>query len=316
MLIGNDIKVLNGNIFIGKNKDIGKYGGVDKEGKIIIPFVYDDLWGSGNQDNKYYDLIEAERNGKAGYINIHGETIIPFIYRQCGRFSNDYAWVTNDEKKTGLINKNGTIIEPLTHYNIIKLSDGRSVFIDIDNSDKESYTVQNMPKQNINQDWKHKRFYFDVFHNPNFVGVETADWKRGVTYIDGRVILPAIYDDITFWQSIHNNGVIVKRNNKYGVVDLLNNILIPFEYDYIFVIENVVKNGRKYSYYGVTRNGLSGVIDNYYRESIPIMYSRIEYSKSYNCFVVEVKKEKAMIDIDNNIVVPFTSNWLKTHDFY
>ena len=101
ILIGNDIKVLNGNIFIGKNKDIGKYGGVDKEGKIIIPFVYDDLWGSGNQDNKYYDLIEAERNGKAGYINIHGETIIPFIYRQCGRFSNDYAWVTNDEKKLG-----------------------------------------------------------------------------------------------------------------------------------------------------------------------------------------------------------------------
>ena len=314
IFIGDDLKVLNGNIYIGRDKNTRKYGGLDKGGRTVIPFIYDDLWGAGEQDNEYYDLIEAERNGKSGYINTHGETIIPFTYLRCGRFSNGYAWVTNDAEKVGLINKNGTIIEPLIHDNIIELSDGRNVYID--SGYKESYTVQNMPKQNINQDWKHKHFSFDIFHNPNFVGVETADRKRGVTYLDGRVILPAVYDDITFWQSIYNNGVIVKKNNKYGVVDLQNNILIPFEYDGIGVIENINRNGKNCSYYGVRRNGLSGVIDNNFRECIPIMYSRLEYSKSYNCFVVEVKGDKAMIDINNNIVVPFTSNRLDKHDFY
>ena len=46
------------------------------------------------------------------------------------------------------------------------------------------------------------------------------------------------------------------------------------------------------------------------------MYTRLEFSKSYNCFIVEVKGDKAMIDLNNNIVVPFTSNSLDTHDFY
>lgn len=315
IFIGDDLKVLNGSIYIGRDKNTRKYGGIDKGGRTIIPFIYDDLWGSGEQDDEYYDLIEAEKNGKSGYINAHGQTIIPFIYLRCGRFSNGYAWVTNEAERCGLINKNGTIIEPLTHHNIIELNDGRYVFIDKDNySGKESYSVQNMSKQNINHDWKHKYFSFDIFHNPNYVGVETADRKRGVTHLDGSCLLPAVYDDITFWQSIYNNGVIVKKGNKYGVVDLHNNVLIPFEYDGISVIENVLKNGKKYSYYVVRRNGLSGIIDNTFRECIPLMYSRLEYSKSYNCFVAEVKGDKAMIDINNNIVVPFTSNSLNTHD--
>ncbi len=311
---GDDLKVLNGNIYIGRDKNIRKYGGIDKGGRTIIPFIYDDLWGAGEQDDKYYDLIEADKNGKSGYINTQGETIIPFVYLRCGRFSNGYAWVTNEAEKCGLINKKGTIIEPLTHDNIIELSDGRNVFID--SGYKASYSVQNMPKDYVKQDWKHKSFSFDIFHNPNYVGVETADGKRGVTYLDGRIMLPAVYDDITFWQNINNDGVIVKKNNKYGIVDLHNNILVPFEYDGIGVIEGVRINGRKHNYYGVSRNGMRGILDNNFRECIPIMYTRLEFSKSYNCFIVEVKGDKAMIDINNNIVVPFTSNRLDTHDFY
>jgi len=309
-------RFVNGDKIIFKDEYTNKEGIIDLNGRILASATYDELFYCADKEDFISDnLIEARKDGKSGYIDFYGNVKIPFIYYHCGTFQNGYAWVCDKDYKCGLIDKYGNVVEPLIHDSIEILSNGNIIFID-NNGNKEKYYLKDKPRDFVTQDWKHISFRFNIFNNPNYVGVKTNERKSGVTYIDGRVMLPAIYDDFAFFQEICNNGVIVAKKGKYGVVDLNNKELLPFMFDYIDTIEEIKRGDSSYVYYKVGINGLYGVYDNNFRECIPVMYSSLKYSKSYKCFVVEVKEDKAMIDLNNNIVVPFTSNNLDTHDFY
>lgn len=87
----------NGMYIAEKNN---KYGYIDKQGKIIIPFKYDSI-GSFSEG-----LAAVAMDGKCGYINTDGELVIPCKYDSAGSFENGRAYV-----KTGgqyySIDKNG-----------------------------------------------------------------------------------------------------------------------------------------------------------------------------------------------------------------
>ena len=104
----------------------GKYGFIDKMGKEIIPFVYDDAgsfseglakvringkWGFIDKTGKeaipsIYDnvgsfsegLVPAQSNGKYGFIDKTGKEVIPFKYDEASNFSEGLARVRSDEK--------------------------------------------------------------------------------------------------------------------------------------------------------------------------------------------------------------------------
>lgn len=51
----------------------GKYGFIDRTGKEVIPFEYDDAWPSG-------DYLVVKKNGKWGMIDVNNKIILPFEY--------------------------------------------------------------------------------------------------------------------------------------------------------------------------------------------------------------------------------------------
>lgn len=84
-----------------------KYGAIDKTGKTIIPFIYDDLSdfseglaaankGKTISAGKYTWDYTVVADGKIGYINKTGKTIIPFDYQEGRNFKKGYADVTKD----------------------------------------------------------------------------------------------------------------------------------------------------------------------------------------------------------------------------
>lgn len=309
ILICKGVRLVNGNKLIYKDRYSYKIGIIDINGKQLVYPKYDGLFYSAtNEDYVPENLLEAKIGEKSGYIDFDGNIRVPFIYRFCGTFENGYAWVSNESGKTGVIDKYGNIVEPLVHDNVLQLNDGRVVFVD--KGFNERYFVMGKPKDYVKQNYSHKSFRFDIFHNPEYVGVETSQRKRGVTSLDGRVLIPAIYDDITFWQTMYK-GVIVKKDNKYGIIDINNNTLLSFEYDSLGVVETT-KNGGKEIFYIAEKNGKYGLLNGSYRECIPLIYNRLKYHKTYNSFVVEVNRESAMIDFNNDILIPFTSNHIST----
>lgn len=66
---------------MGVKKD-GKWGFIDENWEVVIPFMYDDVWHFGVGPNFYIDPdhARAELNGKGGEITRYNQVVIPFVH--------------------------------------------------------------------------------------------------------------------------------------------------------------------------------------------------------------------------------------------
>ena len=88
MAVSTAQKVFNDGI-ASMEKD-GKWGGIDKTGKTVIPFTYDFL-------NSFLEgLAVAEKNGKYGVIDTSNRTVIPFAYDRLSGFQNGFCVAVKD----------------------------------------------------------------------------------------------------------------------------------------------------------------------------------------------------------------------------
>lgn len=86
----------------------GKWGFKDKNGKEVIPPIYDEVF------NFKDDLACVERKELFGYITRDNELVIPYKYEVASSFSEGLACVGN-ESKCGYINKNGDVVIPFIY---------------------------------------------------------------------------------------------------------------------------------------------------------------------------------------------------------
>jgi hypothetical protein len=293
-----------------------KEGVIDIEGNLLTPYTYDKMYGYDYEELVYpiidalytpEEIIKAEKDGKVGYIDFFGNIKIPITYKWCSSFENGYAAVMGFNEKMGLIDEYGNMIEPMVHDNIDFISDGNIAYID-EGPYSSNYFLKDKPKDYVQLSGKYTSFHFNSFKNPHYVCVTTKAEKKGIICIDGEIKLPAIYTNFFLGLEIINNGVITSKDygNHYGIVDLNNNVLLPFVFNHIHTCI-VREEDKEVNYYLVEKEYKYGVINNKFKEIIPIIYDRVEYKVEYNCFYVETDNRNAMLNINNNIVTPFTS---------
>ena len=99
----------------------GKYGFIDRNGQIIVPFLYD--WGFEFSES----LAAVSINEKYGYINRNNEVIIPFEYDFASCFVNGFAWVMKNGKK-GFINKQGIPVTDFI-YDTVTYTDDDTIIV-------------------------------------------------------------------------------------------------------------------------------------------------------------------------------------------
>jgi len=87
-----------GSIIVRKGE---KRGLIDKEGKILIPLIYDRISNSGEEN-----LFIVERNGKSGLFDNHGKEVAPIVYSYISFFSEGLVYVSKDGK-LGFVDKHG-----------------------------------------------------------------------------------------------------------------------------------------------------------------------------------------------------------------
>jgi hypothetical protein len=114
----------------------GKWGFIDKTGKIAVQPQYDSVF---NYQNGY---AAVKRNGKLGFVNKEGKVVIPIVYDNVGAFRNGMVVVYN-KGKYGVIDSLNKIILPLSYdappsydsadgFFIVK-KDGKFGFVDKNN---------------------------------------------------------------------------------------------------------------------------------------------------------------------------------------
>lgn len=86
------------------------YGIIDSSGKEIKPATY---YRIGNFTDDGVAVAETSLNGKYGYIDKNGNVVIDFLYKYANEFNNGYAEVTNIDDTRLLINKSGDVVMTL-----------------------------------------------------------------------------------------------------------------------------------------------------------------------------------------------------------
>lgn len=200
-----------------------KFGILDEKGKTIIPFEFEELRPFDGQETTI-----AKKNNYFGIIDFNNKKLVSFendeIY--LSKFSDFF--VIKQKEKFGLFNKQGNKIMDFV------FEDLQPCFYDEDNR----FIVKSKGKYGI-IDIKGKEIIpneFDEISNWVEYGPEahfvTKNKKMGMYSRDGKQLISPIYDELNY---ITNDFIIVSQNKKYGIVSISNEIVIPIEYDKIFL---------------------------------------------------------------------------------
>lgn len=222
----------------------GKLGIADKNGRIITPTYYDDIYP--NPDNMPFVY---KRDSLFGYIDIRtGQEITPPMFKLAGTFHENRAIISIDGKKMGYIDTTGQIvISP--HWDLV--------------SDFYQGIAKVVQAADLTA--------LAVFEIPHNVQIPTPG-KTALIDRNGNYIVPPDYSYIDinsdqpylrFTRGLYNSEESsnpdfrkVYPKGKWGLMDLKGCIILSdTEYDYIFPLW---KNG--ICYYGVEKDGRYGVL--------------------------------------------------------
>lgn len=196
------------------------YGYIDTTGKIVVEPKYEkvgSIW-----DNK---SIVRNQHFKWGMIDFKENTILPFEYDFIGIWRDNLA-VVEKNKKYGYIDKNGDIVIDLQYalalpfeHNLALVKKGNKIgFIDTTNT-----------------------VVIDFIYD---------DYKTIVDVYEDDISLSG-YSQTNKRFSMKEGYIVLKKDGKWGYINVKGNVVIPFEYDNIGIPGkgsdrvSIVKNGKK-----------------------------------------------------------------------
>ena len=171
---------------LARAKKDGKYGYIDDNGKVIIPFEYE--YGEDFNEGlaivwKGYKEFKSDYF-KCGYIDKTGKEVIPIKYDYAENFKNGIAKVT-ENRKNFFINKTGKVIIPFEYDYADSFSEGLAV---VKKNGKYGY---------LNKTGKEVIPF--VYNDADSFSEGLAAVKKNGKwiYIDktGKVIIPFVYND-------------------------------------------------------------------------------------------------------------------------
>ena len=122
--------VIPGKELVIMQDENGKYGVLDYDGQIWVPFLYSDIYCVGNQGARYVPgaadglYVTDAATGKKGYLSMEDFSVkIPAIYDSLSDFTEDRA-VARLDGKEGIVRYDGTVEMPLEYDAISLFSDG------------------------------------------------------------------------------------------------------------------------------------------------------------------------------------------------
>lgn len=193
-----------------------KYGFINKKGEIVVPFVYDYLYGF------HEGLAMAYQKKKYGFIDQAGNIVIPFDYEDAiSHFDNGFAIVMQNGL-CGIIDVNGAWVVPSVYESISRSSISSSLDRLIVKLNGKWGMV------NKNRDELIPFRYDALGYDPdNEVAMFQRDKEMGLVTIFGEEISLDKYDEVC---PFSEGRILVKKNNLAGFVDMNGDEIVPCIY--------------------------------------------------------------------------------------
>jgi WG containing repeat len=238
------------------------YGAISKQGKIILPCMFDDLYvkdGNSftNHDIPKENFIVALSNKSKRFFTLKGKEFylkesLFQIGASCGATSYTIPFeIFPYNNKYGVVSyKNDTIVKPIYDY----------------------IEIMSRPVKNIQRKTK---CYFIV----------TKNGLSGILNETGEVITPIEYDNISFTPYSEINLFVAAKNKLYTIIDTLGLEIFPPYYNSI----EVVLANSKY-FFIVSKDNLNAVIDYFENVFVPFTINSIANDYSLLGFIITNKR--------------------------
>ena len=209
----------------------GKTGFLNREGKTVIPFVFENAHDQGFKEG----LVAVKQNGKWGFIDKNGRTIIGFNYTEAKYFSNGLAPV-NIAGKWGYIDKSGKTVIQFVYSDALTFNNKLS---GVEYNNK--WAVINMQGKLLTQ-FK----YDDIgtnYQNSDLDIITVSVFEKtiprhflGVVDDNGKEILDLKYKLI----ELFSNDLITLRDfeDKFSMVNRKGKTILPAKYQGIYRLNN------------------------------------------------------------------------------
>ena len=296
-----------------------KWGYLNKNGELVIDALFDDAlcFSSGR--------ARVRIGNRFGYINYEGEVIIDPEFEFAGLFIDSLANVSKVNGNETIIDLNGVFITDTTYT--IHTNYFFSNYAETSKRDSitgtEKYGLINKKGELVIP------FVYDDINSPfddqiAIAGVlnDTGEMKYGYINLDNQNITDFEYDILnSFTSGIGVVGIGIRKdstdisinkntislstvNGKYGAIDIFGNIIIPIQYNKLYVVfsQNLKDLNSGKTYLIGDKNDRFGVIDNCNNIIIPFLYDEVIY---IGCNQFRCKKDDVyyLIDLEGEISV-------------
>ena len=259
---------------------------------------YEQIEAFQNKDennNLWYEsnVLKVKQNGKYGVIDLTGKEILPCEYDEIGVVEGiKEALKISKEGKYGVSDMEGKIILKPEYAEVQKLGkDKKSGFI-VKNSDGKFGVVDYSGKAILETKYE---AISQVYSNEYYVVKEAG--KSILIKKDGTQVLKDGFDEITAILKNTENGVIYKKDGKYGVMKTTGKTTIEPNYEELKETKSGV--------FAAKKDGKYGVIDIDKNEKVEFKYTNIYYYEEADLYVGEDEEFNNEI-IDNTYTVKQT----------
>ncbi|MBD8083178.1 WG repeat-containing protein [Chryseobacterium caseinilyticum] len=317
-----------------------KWGFINKDSLVIIPFEYDFLnpFENGlayakNNGKEFFitknnlklegdfeainifseGLASARKKQKWGFINIQGQFVIPPQYDKVDYFRPSGLCAVQKSGKWGFINKKGKEIIPIIYPEVDQQMLDTNVIV---KKNGKWAVFDNQGKQLAD-------FIYDKIHRTDIIDFSKDIFKRHAsTYFENGAALVERngkfefinlkaqaafpnnkFDSATVFDTFKN--AIVKRKGKYGMIKTNGEFKIPLEYDFIEPYDT--SHGVYSEYYNARKGKIYHILNKELKEI------GLSYEPVYNAFTIDdpiiifknLKNKFGMVDWQGETLIPF-----------
>jgi hypothetical protein len=312
-----------------------KIGFIDKHYKEIVPAIYDMVGEYYPSLNKNPTLVY--RNSKWGYINAAAKEVIPCKYDYAERFDetgitlvqhkDKWICINKVEKKQAACNKKPNW-EPFEHgntdelqvvknmsvigdyYGLINRKNNKLVLPLVYDYIRADLYYDNIFRVKRDKKWglanAEGKFLVDCEYEEigqidrEFTVVKKKGFA-GVINRDLKLAIPCIYQEI---QGHSDNLFVFRLNDKMGLMDSLQNVIIPNRYDQFYGFHQLNDHEHATGLSMVMNDSLYGYINLRGEEVIPVKFKWLDY-KIYNGLVAFGENGKyGYVDTAGTVIIP------------
>lgn len=242
--------------------------------------------------NVWYEtnMIKVQKDNKYGLINLSGKELLPCEYEDISALQGvKNAIKITKNGKIGIANDEGKVILQPEYADITNLGkDTKDGFI-IKTEEAKFGVTNSLGELTLDA------VYDEVLKvHSNDINVVKKSGKQVLVKNDGTEILNSGFDEIISILKNTENGIIIKNQNKYGVIKLTGETVIDAKYDDL-------KEGKSGTLIAKLNNKY-GIIDLEENQKVEFKYNSISYNEAANIYIAEDEKfNNDILDDEFNI---------------